>query len=269
MSIASAAFWRHQAVKAVFFWWGFEAPQNVNYYLFRMVSRVLALPLPTYWMLVPLAAVGLWAVRRRWRELAPLLLLGVGYYLSVVAFHIVGRFRLPLLPLLLVLGAGALVRGWALWRARRFGPLAAGAALVAALTAIAHPWNFPLIYPVDHANTGYILANRGDLEGGVRELAVAEAGLPGTPQLNYDMGRMLLLLGRPDQALARFERELLLAPGHAEALRRAGMAAKGAGDLERAARHWERYLSLAPSGERADEVRRQLRALSDGQGRAR
>jgi 4-amino-4-deoxy-L-arabinose transferase-like glycosyltransferase len=269
MPLDSGAFWRHQAVKAALFWWGFEAPQNVNYYLFRTVSSVLALPLVTYWMLVPLAAAGLWGVRRRWRELAPLLLFGAGYYLSVVAFHIVGRFRLPLLPLLLLLGAGALVRGWELWRARRFGPLAAGAALVAGLTALAYPWGFPLIYPVDHANTGYILANRGDLEGGLRELAVAEAGLPGTLHLNYDMGRMLLLLGRPDQALARFERELRLAPRHAEALRRAGVAAKAAGDLERAARHWEQYLSLAPRGERADEVRRQLQALPDRQSRMR
>jgi tetratricopeptide (TPR) repeat protein len=140
---------------------------------------------------------------------------------------------------------------------------------VMALKALAYPWRFPLIYPVDHANTGYILANRGDLEGGLRELAVAEAGLPGTPHLNYDMGRMLLLLGRPGEALARFERELVIAPRHAEAIRRAGVAAKGAGDLDRAARHWEHYLSLAPRGEQADEVRRQLQALSDRQGRTR
>jgi len=261
MPLASWAFWRHQAVKGVLFWWGFEAPQNVNYYLFRTVSDSLRLPLVAYWAVVPLAAAGLLACGRRWRDLLPLLLLGLGYYLSVVAFHIVGRFRLPLVPLLIILAAVALVRAGALFGAGRWRPLLAGATLVAALMGLTHPWGFPLIYPVDHANYGYILANRGDLPAGLRELGVAEAGLPGRPGLNYDMGRMLMVLGRPAEALPRFEREMRVAPQHPELFRRAGMTAWRAGDPERARIYLERYLALAPDGPRAAEVRRELEAM--------
>jgi tetratricopeptide (TPR) repeat protein len=114
---------------------------------------------------------------------------------------------------------------------------------------------------VDHANYGYILANRGALAAGVAELAQAEAGLPGYPGLNYDMGRILMQLGQPREALARFERELGFDPRHAEAARRAGLAAKATGESSRAREHFQRYLLLAPAGPRADEVRRELVVL--------
>jgi 4-amino-4-deoxy-L-arabinose transferase-like glycosyltransferase len=264
MPVASWAFWKHQGAKAALFWWGFEAPQNVNFYLVQGFSWVLSLPLVASWALIPLAAVGGWLVRRQWRDLLPVLLFGLGYYLSVVAFHIVGRFRLPLMPILAVLAAVALARGIEGCRARDWGRLLAGAAVALALMGAVYPWSawgIPRVFPVDHANYGYILANRGALAAGVAELAQAEAGLPGYPGLNYDMGRILMQLGQPREALARFERELGFDPRHAEAARRAGLAAKATGESSRAREHFQRYLLLAPAGPRADEVRRELVVL--------
>jgi 4-amino-4-deoxy-L-arabinose transferase-like glycosyltransferase len=261
MPVDSWAFWKHQGAKAALFWWGFEAPQNVNYYLAQGFSWVLSLPLVASWALIPLAAVGGWLARRQWRSLLPVLLFGLGYYLSVVAFHIVGRFRLPLTPILAVLAAVALAKGIEGCRARDWGRVLAGSAVALALMGAAYPWSawgVPRIFPVDHANYGYILANRGALAAGAAELAQAEAGLPGYPGLNYDMGRILMQLGHPREALARFERELGFDPKHAEAARRAGLAAKAAGEHRRAREHFQRYLLLAPTGARADEVRREL-----------
>lgn len=262
MPLTSWAFWRHQLVKGILFWWGFEVPQNVNYYLFRTMSRVLEWPLIAYWVTVPLAAVGLAAARRRWREMLPVLLFGLGYYLSVVAFHIVGRFRLPLVPLLLPFAAYALALAWRLARDRQWVRMAPGVMGVLTLMLLVRPWGFPLIYPVDHANYGYILANRGDLAAGLQELDVAVRGLPGHPNLNYDMGRMLLILNRPEEALTRFEREMQIAPRNPEVFRRAGLvAARRMGDPARAVRYLEQYLVLAPDGPRAEEIRGELAAI--------
>jgi 4-amino-4-deoxy-L-arabinose transferase-like glycosyltransferase len=263
MPLTSWAFWRHQIVKAGYFWWGFEAPQNVNFYLFRTASGILRAPLVAYWVLVPLAAAGLWIARRRWRDLLPVLAFGFGYYCSVVVFHIVGRFRLVLVPILLVLAACALVRAADLAATRRWTALGTGALVVAALMALVRPWGFPLIYPVDHANYGYILANRGELGAGVEELGLAELGLPGYPGLNYDMGRIHAMLGQQREALVRFEREVSFSPRHAEAFRSAGMAAREIGDKDRAVRYLERYLALAPDGPRAGEVREMLVAMRE------
>lgn len=269
MPLDSWAFWRHQLVKGALFWWGFEAPQNVNYYLFRTASSVLQWPLLAYWGVVPLAGAGLLLARQRWGALLPLLFFGLGYYLSVVAFHIVGRFRLPLVPLLLVFAAYAVVIAWRVAVARQWVRLVVNAGGVALLMVLLRPWDFPLIYPVDHASYGYILANRGDLQAGLRELAMAEEGLPGYPNLNYDMGRMLVLLRQPREALARFEREMQISPRNPEVFRRAGLASRAMGDVPRATGYLERYLVLAPDGPRAQEVRTALEALRRGQARGR
>ena len=261
MPIASWAFWRHQLAKAGYFWWGFEVPQNVNYYLFRTVSGLLELPLVAYWAVVPLCAAGLWLSRTAWRLHLPLWLFGLAYYLSVVAFHIVGRFRLPLLPLLLVFAAHGMAVGWERLRRRRLREFAVGAAAVGLLMLGAYPWGISRIYPVDQGVYGYILANRGDLPGGLDRLAIAEEGLPGHPNLNYDMGRILLLLGRPAEALARFEREMRLVTANAQLYWRAGVTAGRLGERERAVRYLERSLALAPDGPHAEEIRRELAAL--------
>lgn len=263
MPLDSWPFWRHQLRKAGYFWWGFEVPQNVNYYLFRSVSRLLSLPLVAFWAMAPLAAAGLWLARREWRRLAPIFGFGLAYYLSVVAFHIVGRFRLPLLPLLLLLAAHALATGFRLARERAWGPLAAGGALTAACMLVAYPWGMPTIYPVDHGNYGYILANRGELAAGLRELEIAERGLPDQPRLNYDIARILLILHRPLEALPRFEREIRAAPANPNPYWRAGQAARQAGARARALGHLEGYLALAPDGPQADAVRREIAALRE------
>jgi 4-amino-4-deoxy-L-arabinose transferase-like glycosyltransferase len=262
MPVTSWAFWRHQVVKAVLFWWGFEVPQNVNYYWFREHSRVLAWPSIPYWIVVPLAWAGVGAARRSWRELLPIGFFGLGYYLSVVAFHIVGRFRLPLVPILLPLAAHAVVLAWKLGRERQWLRLAPGLMGVLTLTLLVRPWGFPLVYPVDHANYGYILANRGELAGAVRELGIAEQAMPGYPNLNYDMGRMLVVLGRPGEAMARFEREMQNSPPNPEVFRRAGLlAGRRIGDPDLARKYLEQYLVLVPEGARAQEVRQVLESL--------
>lgn len=261
MPVASWAFWRHQLQKAGYFWWGFEVPQNVNYYLFRTVSSVLQLPLLAFWAAAPLCAAGLWLARASWRLHLPIWLFGLAFYLSVVAFHIVGRFRLPLLPLLLVFAASALATGWVLCRQRQLRRLAVGAGAVGLLMLGSYPWGFPRIYPVDHGVYGYILANRGELEAGLGRLEVAAEGLPDHPDLNYDLGRILLRLNRPAEALARFEREMRVAPANPQVFWRAGLTAKRLGDRERAVRYLERSLALAPDGPHAEEIRRELAAL--------
>ena len=109
MPLASYAFWRHQGRKALLFWWGLEVPQNVNYYLGREGSRILRLPWFPFWLAVPLAAVGLWASRKRARSLGHVYIFLGAYYLSVVAFFVIARWRLPfIIPLLIFSAYGIL-----------------------------------------------------------------------------------------------------------------------------------------------------------------
>ncbi|HLF92101.1 MAG TPA: glycosyltransferase family 39 protein, partial [Planctomycetota bacterium] len=89
----------------------FEIPDDHNPYFMERFSWVLRMPLVTFGLFVlPLAAAGIylsWPDRGRFAMLY--VLLGA-YALSIVFFFIFGRYRLPMVPILIVFAAHAVVR---------------------------------------------------------------------------------------------------------------------------------------------------------------
>jgi hypothetical protein len=265
MPFFSLAFWQHQARKAVLFWWGFEQPQNVSYYLAREVSPVLRLPWLPFWLAVPLAVVGLWATRRRAHALTHVyVFLGV-YYLSVVAFFIIARWRLPLIiPLLVFTAAGllAIVR-WAM--GHQWVEATAAVSVVVILALIIFPGRGSFIFAADHGELGYILANRGAYAEAADHLARAASGLPRNGPLRRDLGILLLRVGRSAEARVTLEQAVALIPDDAIAHLHLGRLLLGTReDLELARFHLARTLSLAPEGRVGDEARSLLEALDGG-----
>jgi 4-amino-4-deoxy-L-arabinose transferase-like glycosyltransferase len=262
MPFSSLAFWRHQARKAVLFWWGFEPPQNVSYYLAREVSPVLRLPWLPFWLAVPLAVVGLWATRRRAHGLTHVyVFLGV-YYLSVVAFFIIARWRLPLIiPLLVFTAAGllAIVR-WAM--DHEWVKAAAAVSVVVTLALVIYPGRGPFILAADHGQVGYILANRGAYAEAADHLARAAAGFPRNGPLHRDLGILLLRLGRPVEARVALDRALTLIPDDAAVHLAVGRLFLGpGGNPDKARLHLARTLSLTSEGPIRAEAQSLLKTL--------
>ena len=175
MPVLSLAFWAHQAKKAAVFWWGYEAPQNMNMYFIREFSPVLQLPLLAFWCVLPLAALGLWWARDRWAEFLPLLLGMLALYLSTVAWLIAARYRIPIVPALLPFAAFAVVGLWDRWRAGGWRAVWVPAAVCLALMVAAKPHRERLIHSTEYAYLAREAADRGDgpraqwaLERGVR-----------------------------------------------------------------------------------------------------
>jgi arylsulfatase A-like enzyme len=78
-----------------------------------------------------------------------------------------------------------------------------------------------------------------------------------------NLGVSLMKVDRPADARAQLERLLEINPDHVKALLYAGVVAHNEfRDAEAARRHWERFLSLAPTHPQADEIRRALTALN-------
>ncbi|MGH7789680.1 MAG: glycosyltransferase family 39 protein, partial [Candidatus Binatia bacterium] len=121
-----------------------EVADTEDQYTHAELSIALAIlgPLFNFGFLTPLAAAGVVLAWPRRRTLAPLLLIGGVYGASVVATYVMARYRHPLLPLLLLFAASALIDARRLWRAGARRPLAF-AALAATLVAV--PANWPLV----------------------------------------------------------------------------------------------------------------------------
>jgi cytochrome c-type biogenesis protein CcmH/NrfG len=82
------------------FWGAYEVPDNLDYALYREDAPVLRLPLPGFGLLAPFGLLGaVFAVRRPgW----PRLLVGLVaiYFVSVVMFFVLSRFRMAMTPAL-------------------------------------------------------------------------------------------------------------------------------------------------------------------------
>ncbi len=267
MPIFSWPFWRHFLAKAVLFFWGYEAPQNVNYYLFREFSTVLKLPLFPFWIVVPLGLLGIVLAARGGRRNLHLLLFMASYHLSITLFYIISRFRLPILPPLIVFAAYALVEGHRRLREGEVRKVLVGGLSVLALALVMRPWKVELIRPNDYGMLGQVLAGRGQYREAIIAFRKVAEKAPFLPGLNHDLGLLLALEGRYEEAIPYFERELRIAPRNASAHRHLGLLyLERRRDHPKALFHLKRSLELDPQGKAADMVRRRIQVL-EGSGK--
>ena len=126
-------FLRLLAAKAFFFWNKHERANVENFSFHRELPGVLGLPLLTFGAAVPLSLLGIFLTRNRAKRLW--LLYGgiITYFIAGVAFYVLARYRLPVVPFLLpFLGAG-LAELYALLRNRRRGEFICMIVAIAAL----------------------------------------------------------------------------------------------------------------------------------------
>lgn len=125
-------FWKESPGKALLlllrkcylFFAGHEIPNNRDTYFFSrftflkfLLFRLPMLQFP-FGLLVPLAGVGMLFARKQWRRHLPVYLFIAGYSVSYIVFFVTDRYRLPLVPPLLLFASSA---AFALYRAVRSG----------------------------------------------------------------------------------------------------------------------------------------------------
>lgn len=102
MPVLSTAFWKHQLNKTSHYMKSVEVPQNVNYYIFLYYSWFLKfLPL-NFGLINALFIASLVYFYRDWKKLWPVYIYTIGYALTIIAFNITGRYRLPAVPMMLI-----------------------------------------------------------------------------------------------------------------------------------------------------------------------
>jgi Tfp pilus assembly protein PilF len=166
-------------------------------------------------VLVPLAALGVWTLWPDRRRLWVFFLLPAAYGASVVLFYVFARYRVALVPFLVLFASAGLAgaRAWTRRASRR--ELAAATLALAALAAFV---NRPLL-------------------SSARMRAITETNL----------GASLQEAGRLDAAVARYERAIAIQPDYAPAYNNLGLALAAQGRLEEAASRFQSAVSAAPS----------------------
>ncbi len=189
----------HYFRKAYRFWNGYELPQITSYGYWRHHLWPLGL-LPVPFVLFAAAGLlGLSLVPRFGRTVLVLIILG--YFLSLLPFFPTSRYRLPLVPVLAIPAATLLIhlarrgQGWP-WRTL---------ALVALTAALWPAWTAFSRSEVDwqvHLHKASRASRRGDVKTILAEGRLAEEARPGLPETPYQLAGHLELAQAFPEAIA-------------------------------------------------------------------
>ncbi len=189
----------------------YEVPNNRNYEFSKRFSSLLQLPLPSWGAGIGFAFVGVVVTAASWRRHGFLLGFGLAQLASLVAFFVISRYRLPLVPIMLIYAAAGV--GWIWLQARRWRLRRCIPALLAAA-----------------AVTGSSYAVAPGLDFATRD---------------QNLGTAYRELRRYDEALAAYDRALEVHSDWAFAHFQKGMTWARMGRLAEARRSFERAIELA------------------------
>jgi len=194
----------------------YEIPDSEDMYYYAQHSSLLRVAAAGghFGVLCPLAAAGIVLTLSRSRDLWILYALLAASVVGLVAFYVMARYRFPLIPIVVLFAAAAIVAVADAIRSRRFGSV--GVAILA-LVAVGFAANWPLEdagrgLAGAHSNAGSAWAAQGHFEQAVAEYESAVRLNPDHVRANYYLAKALGMSGRLDEAEAQFRATLEMAP---------------------------------------------------------
>ncbi len=236
------------------FWHGDERGRNQPIYFWRTYSKVLSATLWKAGIAFPfglVAPLALWGMLLSLRRIGPTwpLLYVLSYCLGVVAFFVAARYRVPVLPVLMVFAAYGL---WVLWdwgRAGRWRSLGLGLAVCLAFALAANSRIAPMDMEGDaaiHYNLGNAYAKAGDKERALTAFERAVTEDPEYWQAWLNLGGVKAALGDLEGGRAIFARVAQKAPRQVEPWMNLAHVRVQQGDAKGAITAYEAALAANP-----------------------
>ncbi len=235
-----------------------EVSDNLNYDFFRQeYSFMLRLPLPAFWLAGPFGLAGLALASRRKKGGFLALYLG-SYFVTLLLFYVVNRYRAPLVPVLLVFAAYGVIEFARSLRERDRRAMALYLAVLVAAGAIGFPrWRRPS-FDVSWQKVGNAMSREGRWAEAIDAYERALSINPGQDVSWIGLGLAYETRGRRTEADAAFSRAVSANPKNAWAHYYLGRSLERGGERDKAREEYERALGLSPGMEPAAQGLRRL-----------
>ncbi len=173
-----------------------------------------------YGVLAPLGLLGLALARRRAAQLFPLWGFLGAYVVSLVAFFVCSRYRVPLLPVLMIFAGHALVCLWRQWRAREVVQLAVGLTFLLGFGAwaLTQGPSWTEVQTNGYFHLGTAEAARGNHREAAEHLRRATQLAPDRVDMLVRLAWSERQLGNHAAAIDHYRRAVNLAPRQSQAL---------------------------------------------------
>ncbi len=231
--------------KAIFFFSTFEIPQIESYRFQMRYSPMIRLLHVPFGLIAPLGLAGVFLFRRR-GVFFPLSFL-FAYAVSIILFFVLTRYRLPVVPVLILFAAALLARLIEAGRRRDAGGTLRTAAVVLPFFFLCN-FNFYRISPAtgdaqSHYRLGIIAQSRGDREEALHRYRRSIELDPEYERSRLNLGELLAVTGRGAEAETQFREAIRIDGDYPKAylnlgtlLYRSGRIDEGREALERAVR---------------------------------
>ena len=255
--ISDPAFWKLQLKKLGMLLSDYEQPNNINIYQMSDYQPYIGLPLPGWGVYLSFAVVGIILSASLWQSLWPLYAYLALYGLSISAFFVTSRFRVPLWPVLILFSALSLVDIVVMFRTRRMKTAITffAVALIASWLLVAD--NQRTVQPAYNFNLSKAAEKSGDLKTATDELAKFAEKVPG--QRGDAYLKMTLLFNQAsdkEKAYESAQKALKESPDNVFALRYAGELAFMLGDRKAARKYLSRFLAVETDSLKVADIMR-------------
>ncbi len=235
--------------KFLLFWSGYDTPLNFDYYFHQQFSSLLKIPLLNLMVYMPLTIFGLIILGSNWRKYW-LLYAVIGLVcLSIVMFFMADRYRLVVMPVLIIMAAAGIIHGIKLFTEDGLQKwMFAG--LLVALLGVEIGYTQVKIAQANFANDYYNLSLahfiNENYESAVQWGQKAVEADPGYENAYYNLGVSYLKLKQQEQALRAFRTVIQLDSTEAGAHRNLGGLFLMRGQYYQALDHLETALKYEP-----------------------
>lgn len=232
------------------FWNWYEVPDNQNFYFFRQYSSVLGLPLPNFRFVAALGLTGMLLCLPRWRRVLLLYLVVLLYSATVIAFYVFARYRLPVVPGLIVFASYALASVPRTLAEKHYSKLLAAALITLLFWGLLGTHVSKDSYYADTANAYSRLASvyqsQGKLDEALAAYKQATRILPYQWSAYLGMGEIYEQRGEMDLAIENYRRARIYNPGNPDTWLRLGRLCFEKGELDESAKFFGVALGLKP-----------------------
>jgi tetratricopeptide (TPR) repeat protein len=236
--------------KGAFFLRKEELPLNVDYSLSRDFLPIFRLPFITFGIVAPFALLGIILSLKRKKGILLVLLFMASLALSVTIFFVTARYRMPIVPFLIIYSSYALYALGGLFRAKAIKEATVyGTVLIVFLIGINYDFTFfTRPFPAKHfSNLGMLYSRQGKTDEALAVLKRALSIDPDCSEAHFNLGNVYREKGSFNEAIDCYKKTLEINPDFAEAHNNLGMTYGKQGLLDEAIAEFNRALTINPT----------------------
>lgn len=207
-----AAYIKLLGKKVLYFFQGYERPDNENIGFLQKYMHILNLPLVTFGLISPLCIVGLilLALERQMYQQKLIIFIFLFYASTIIAFFVTSRYRIPVISMMILsagYGAAKLMSLWQRMEYKRLGVYTAVLLVAGVVCNTTLGKNNDMVIEFNQMGTMYNKIERPDR--GYAWFLRAYRVNPDISMTLYNLGVASRMLNRYDEALTWFKKSLV------------------------------------------------------------